>query len=998
VRTVFQAGGANPTRSVLAGLCLGAALASPAGAQLPSADWQTLTTVHFRLAYPAPAEAWTRQLASRLEAYRAAVVARVGYAGGEMIDVLVMDPEASANGSALPLLGRPRMVVWTTPPLPGSQLANFDDWSGLLALHETTHLVHLLRPSRNPLDRLLAKVVPFGPLALRTPRWATEGYATYLEGQLTGRGRPASDLRAAILRRFAAAGRLPSYGALSSAAPEPWLGSSMAYLGGSAFLEWLVRDDADDQRLVDLWRRLSARQRRSFDDAFTGVFGDPPGKLWNRFVAETTWQAIEAEHRRADAKRGEQGGSQRDGTLWLDLRGSVSPPAVSADGKLIALVERNPKRPSRLAVWSTDDDPEAARKAAEKRAELVARDPGDVPAAPREPGPREPRYVLASRHGAEPFAPRFLADGSLLFLRAEPDGLGMRHGDLYRWQPGRAAAARLTHGADLFDFDPLPDARAAVAVRIRWGAAQLVRVELATAAVTELSAPAVTTVLGCPRVSPDGEHVAYLRQRSTASDPSAADDDAGRWQIVVRDLAGGGERVVPTPVAWSVQALAWGDGGRSLVISAGEQGRIDLYRLDLDRLDLDGTAERLTRATGAGLSPAPLADGSAIFYLDFDADGYDLHRLALPERAALPSEPSSANASDATRPGIGPPVEPPVIGAPPPWASGPTAAGEPYGHGRLEPRVLLGGRVGPGPGWTAGLRLGDVVGRLDGLLLAGDGDRRGALLAAAWRGGFAPGWPVTLVGEAWTAREQPAGRDVGQERRGVALTATWSTDRRVASAAVELAGVVGEQRAADDGWQDLGLTTAAARGDLALRWNRLRLTPSAEAKVAWGTTGNDGWRRLRGALGVELGWDERAVAVDWSRGEVSGAVDRRDSFLLGGEPSSLEPAALDGNRVWEPALPSGVAAGPRFERQRVALRLGQGFGGPLELFATRTALWGENEPRTWQRVLGLTLHVDLAPLPVAALPAVRLDLGLARRLDPPFAGSNTAWLAVIWRP
>src|SRR5436190_16241373 len=91
----------------------------------------------------------------------------------------------------------------------------------------------MLRPSRNPLQRLL----PLNPITLRAPRWVLEGYATVIEGRLTGAGRPNSTIRALILRRWAQEGRLPSYSQLNS--DQRFLGMSMAYLMGSAFLEWL---------------------------------------------------------------------------------------------------------------------------------------------------------------------------------------------------------------------------------------------------------------------------------------------------------------------------------------------------------------------------------------------------------------------------------------------------------------------------------------------------------------------------------------------------------------------------------------------------------------------------------------------------------------------------------------------------------------------------------------------------------------------------------------
>jgi hypothetical protein len=70
----------------------------------------------------------------------------------------------------------------------------------------------------------------------------SEGYATYVEGRLTGSGRPYGVMRPAMLRQWALEGRLPTYAQLSSWGD--FQGMAMAYLVGSAFLEWLASNAA----------------------------------------------------------------------------------------------------------------------------------------------------------------------------------------------------------------------------------------------------------------------------------------------------------------------------------------------------------------------------------------------------------------------------------------------------------------------------------------------------------------------------------------------------------------------------------------------------------------------------------------------------------------------------------------------------------------------------------------------------------------------------------
>ena len=956
-------------------------LALPARAQGPAADWRTVTTPHFRVHYPASSEAWARAAAARLESIRGRVVAEVGYDPPEVVDVLVSDPVANANGEALPLLGWPRMILWTSPPGPESEIGHYTDWSELLIAHEETHLVHLLRPSRNPARQLLAKVVPVGPIVFGTPRWIFEGYATVVEGRLTGSGRPNGDLRAAVLRRWAQGGKLPSYARMASD-PGSWRGMSMAYLVGSAYLEWL-EERAGPGSLRKLWARMTARTPRSFGDAFRGVFGDSPENLYDRFRAELTWRAMEAER---------QGGPEVDGERWQDLSWTTGAPALSPDGQRLAIVLRSRDIPARLVVWKTAPDEEAEKKWRERREEIQKRDPEDVPAVLAGPLPRKPLYTLAGTDGPEPTTPRWMPDGkSILFVRYEPDADGFLHPDLSLWTPESGEVRRLTRGADLRDPDPAPDGLWAVAARNRNGLSEVVRVDLRTAAVTSLTGAVLDTVYDRPRVSPDGRSIVYARHQE------------GSWRLVVRKIEGGRETALPPPAGGTVSDPAWSADGRTLYAAVGLHGFIDLYAFAVD----GSPPVPLTRTQGAALAPAPAPDGSALFFLSLQPDGFDLRRLplaALPERtAAIPPAPALPRE-------LAPAVPPPAPPPPAPFARAEVPPGRPYGLGRQELLPLLGiSAASRGGALELGARTGDVVGRLDGLALGSigvNGGPAGGALAAAWRG-----WPVAVGFHLFSSEERPTrGEDVARrgnlldlDRRGFELWA--ARDWRWSGGAASLAGQALWDQVSPvhrDLYLDQRLAALAGAWNGYRRRGPWRIQPGLWAHYEAGHTEEVGsWSRWGGAARLRLSHDDTRLALSWRRDSSRDLGFGFDQYQLGGAETSLLPESALVNRIPVPALPVGARLGSDHEGQRAELDLGF---LPTPVFYERHRVWtpgGEPGERDWLSLAGLEYRFHLDPFPIGRLPALDVRVGVARILEDPFGefeGSTRWWLVTTWRP
>ena len=222
-----------------------------------------------------------------------------GSAPTKRVIVIVEDPNNVSNGFALPLLDHPLIFLWPTPPDPSSPLGN-GAWGDQLSIHEFAHIAHLTRESRNPAVRRLARLLPvkFGPLALRAPRWVTEGYATFVEGRIV---RTSDGRTACGARRCCASGRSRgscrrtrrSMARRASRAATWRISRALRFSSGSR------RATATRASCIcgDGCRRGS---RARFAEAFIGVYGAPPDELYGRFAAELTHDALDVVRRGAD--------------------------------------------------------------------------------------------------------------------------------------------------------------------------------------------------------------------------------------------------------------------------------------------------------------------------------------------------------------------------------------------------------------------------------------------------------------------------------------------------------------------------------------------------------------------------------------------------------------------------------------------------------------------------------------------------------------------------
>ena len=956
----------------------GIALAVQVGAQTivrPAQSWETVQTEHFRVVFPAPTRAWALDIAQRLEATRAAVTSLVEQAPRRRVTVLIDDPFDLANGFALPFIEAPTIVLWPDPPDPTEDIGNYHVWGRLLVTHEYAHIAHLTRPSRNPWQRTLWSILPedLGPIARRAPRWVMEGYATYVEGRLTGSGRPNSALRAASLRELALEGQLPTYGELDGSGR--FEGGSMAYLAGSAYLEWLT-NRAGDSSLPHLWRRMTARADRSFVEAFYGVYGGTPDELYGRFVADVTGRALSA------AAQLRATGVDTGFTVRR-LGWYSGPPAVSPNGELIAATVRTRDHATRVLVWPRRASPAESAAFDRARHALIARDPDDVPAVRNGPLRPAPIAQLSSSHGRAFDEPRFLAgraEARLLVSQLNPRPDGALRPDLFEWTPVTGQIRRVTHGAGVHGADPAPDGRTAIAVRCHDGACDLVAVQLADGAVTTLRQGSPDRSYDHPRIAPDGRSAVVAVHDSlhwTVDQVTWPAADSERSVMIGTD--DGANRYDP----------AYTPDGRQVVLVSESGGTPHLEMIDL----ATGATRVLTATAGPVIGPEPNPADSSVYFTIVHANGRDLQRVSLTTShatTAISLADSLAPAAVPAPPGAPPLADVPAAPAPPVRGYSPT----PRGY-----RVLPGGAIATdGRFATLAVASLDPVGQFSWLLQGALGDPgtwRGGSLTAAWRG-----WPVTVDGQLLAVHDDPSRQiagsfappavDADYQAAVLGLTypfySTAHTDvYRVGISAGHFAPNLGP-----DGARTLAFAQAATaidftRGDLLVGAD-LGLNGSA------GQTVGASWQRFVAAASVHVGGRTWGYRGDVAYGEVNGGAPAFERFLAGGVAPPLTDSAILSQRIAEPALPLGIGYGRAIMRYRFAT------DAPGPLLAYFDGLSAGGSLRSWHRLYGAELKFAVPPIGFVHTPAATATAGVGYSLNEPFKYKLRGYLAVRYQP
>ncbi len=555
--------------------CLALSLVhGPAAGQVaPDDPWRITETEHFRITFPAGLEALALRVGVRAEAAHEALTRDlVGIAPGR-VDVVITDHVDISNGFASMSPWR-RIVIHVRPPTDVAGLQYFDEWIELVVIHELAHIAHLdhqgtlSRISRALFGRPPASW-PFFPNGL-TPRWTTEGLATWYESALTSAGRGRGTDHEMILRTAALEGTLEDLGQAGGDSPV-WPGGNRYYVYGTRFLNDMVERDGEAglpgfvEAISDQWipLRINSAAREGFGESFSQAWGD--------WVDRLDATAAESASRLA-ANTPVTDPPFLDPGIWEQLY-----PRILGEGIVFARADR--RSDPQLRVW-TPETGDAGRASKLVRTNgLATLDTG--------------------------------RDGTIVFAQLEFEDPYRIRTDLYLRTPA-GEVRRLTKGARLSHPTLAPDGTRAVAVQEAEGTNRLVLVDLGSGDIRPLTPLDPEVHWTTPAWSPDGRWIAVSRWAA-----------GGLWDVGVVDPLDGSWRAITSDRAVDM-APTWTPDGRTILWASDRTGIPNIFAVTRDAESWQPPRQVTNMLTGAA---TPVTDGAWIYFSAYRSDGWQVTRI-----------------------------------------------------------------------------------------------------------------------------------------------------------------------------------------------------------------------------------------------------------------------------------------------------------------------------------------------------------------------------------
>ena len=546
--------------------------------QAPDEDWRTIHTEHFRVTFPLRLEPLARRAADRSERAWKELSALFVEPPDDVIDVVVTDHTDVSNGFAQ-VTPSNRITIFARPPIDALSLGHLDEWLELVITHELAHIMHL-DLVRNPIGRGLRAVFgrvsaewPFFP-ELGTPRWVTEGLATWYESRLTGAGRVRGTFEEMEIRTAVLEDRFENIGQASGDSPL-WPGGNRPYAYGSIFFDFLMERHGEDQMAAFAEAIAGQWVPYRLNSAGRGAFGVSLSEEWTAWEAELREELADLDVRLRQAGPVTDPERLTTGARW------ALHPTVSPDGRWLVHTRSDGRSDLQLRIRD--------RVTGDERS-------------------------LGRTNGLVTYS--WTPDRQLVVSQLEFEDPYRTWADLYLFDL-EGGQTRLTRSARTSQPTVAPDGTYAVAVQDGDGTNALVRVDLTTGSIVPLVPPSPDVHWAFPRLSPDGRWIAVTRWEPDANhDLVILDAESGRLAHEVTsdralDLAG-----------------AWSPDGRWLVWASDRTGIPNVLGARVDSASgRPSEPQLLTNVRTGAAYPSIDPSGAWLYFSGYHADGWDVERV-----------------------------------------------------------------------------------------------------------------------------------------------------------------------------------------------------------------------------------------------------------------------------------------------------------------------------------------------------------------------------------
>ena len=195
-------------------------------------------------------------------------------------------------------------------------------------------------------------------------------------------------------------------------------------------------------------------------------------------------------------------------SLWLNLKGNVSAPSISPNGKYLAIVDKSKNtvqgREISLTVYHTKENTKQKTEFEEDVAELLKADPQDIAAKAPKVFKRKQAFVLNQINYRGISNPRWLDNDTIIYGASTTSKDNSRHQDLFSWHIPTNTVTQLTKKANIRRFDlALSSVQPfIIAERNRLGRSQLVKLAINGEFIQALTPASLAHVYDFPRIRP----------------------------------------------------------------------------------------------------------------------------------------------------------------------------------------------------------------------------------------------------------------------------------------------------------------------------------------------------------------------------------------------------------------------------------------------------------------------------------------------------------------